>query len=484
MRNKTILGIKIMVRTNYTFGVEGLDDLLVGIEPGKLTLIEGEPGTGKTLLALSIACGNVGALGSRSKYIAVGEPISKLLTQAEATGLPLKEYVSKKLIDIEMLPYLNDPEMIEKATLLINDALNKYDIVIIDSVTPLIKLLTNYPSKRAWAKTVLYDFVSTKNSVLVFVADELTDKDEDLKLLEFVADIVLQLIYKQEVPGAMERFINVKKFRNRDVSLASIPFEITTRGIILLNHLSYSEARKIRKEKKPIEISCNKIKELLPSPIPPGTSIMIVSRITKPFVYTYLMWALGQELFNQLKSNKNVSILTFEKSVSKVFEKIKSKTKELGEKIIPVFLNPLLIDPPKVTRTELEIIKEFNPDILIITNTEKVIHSSQFNESALYRYGMYTINNLVEAGVTTLRYMELSPNEEIPKLYRDWIDIIIELNELPTGEVSVRTLKSLKPSKTRILDNEFKNCVTDERLKTDMQKYFEERLTLKGIYHE
>ena len=32
-------------------GIEGLDDILVGVEPGRVFLLEGTPGTGKTTIA-------------------------------------------------------------------------------------------------------------------------------------------------------------------------------------------------------------------------------------------------------------------------------------------------------------------------------------------------------------------------------------------------------------------------------------------------
>ena len=470
----------------YAFGVNGLDDLLAGIESGRVILIEGKPGAGKTLMALSMAVENAGKpLRARTKYITIGEPLHKLLSQAESIGRPVKNLMAEGLISIESLPYLNDPEMVDKATLLINSSLNKYELVIVDSITPLVKLLMSYPSKRAWVKTVLYDFVSARKSSLILVADKLSEDDEDLKLLEFIADVVLELTYKQDVPGAIERFINVKKFRNRDIPLASIPFEITSNGIILLNHLSSSDIKELRKGRKAIEPSCSKLKEIIPSPIPEGTSVLIVSRLSKPFVYTYFMWSLAQELTNQLRAGKRVAVLTFEKCLVKVFNKLGNIGKESGGYIVARFLNPLLIDPPKVVRLELETVKELSPDLLIVTNTEKVIHSSSFNEAMLYRYGMFAINNLAEAGITTLRYMQLSPKETVPKFYGDWVDIIVELIESPTGEVFIKPVKSLIPTKdVRIPDNEFKDCVVEEWLRADMRKYFGGRKTLTGIYHE
>ncbi len=475
-----------MSNIRYAFGVNGLDDLLAGIEPGKVVLLEGKPGAGKTLMALSMADENARkSLRARTKYITIGEPLRKLLSQAKSIGRPIKNLIAEGLISIEPIPYLNDPEMVDKATLLINNSLNKYELVIVDSITPLVKLLMSYPSKRAWVKTVLYDFVSTRKSSLILVADKLSEEDEDLKLLEFIADVVLELTYKQEVPGAIERFINVKKFRNRDIPLATIPFEITSKGIILLNHLCNSDIERLMNGRKVVELSCSKLKEIIPSPIPKGTSVLLASYLSKPFVYTYFMWSLAQELINQLRVGKRVVVLTFEKCLVKVFNRLGNIGKESGGYIVAKFLNPLLIDPPKVVRIELETIRELNPDLLIVINMEKVIHSSSFNEAMLYKYGMFAINNLVEAGITTLRYIQLSPKEAIPKFYGDWLDIIIELIESSTGEVFIKPIKSLIPTKDiKILDDEFKDCIIDDWLKADTRKYFDYRNTLVGIYNK
>ncbi len=53
-------------------------------------------------------------------------------------------------IRIVRAPMIRDEELIDHITSIITRGLDYYDIIIVDNITPLIKLLKDYASKRAW----------------------------------------------------------------------------------------------------------------------------------------------------------------------------------------------------------------------------------------------------------------------------------------------------------------------------------------------
>jgi len=53
-------------------------------------------------------------------------------------------------IRIVRAPMIRDEELIDHTTPIITRGLDYYDIIIVDNITPLIKLLKDYASKRAW----------------------------------------------------------------------------------------------------------------------------------------------------------------------------------------------------------------------------------------------------------------------------------------------------------------------------------------------
>ena len=75
--------------TRCSSGCPGLDDVLGGgLPPGHFYLIEGEPGTGKTTLALQFVTDGA-KRGEQVLYVTLSESRDELLTVAENHGLVL-----------------------------------------------------------------------------------------------------------------------------------------------------------------------------------------------------------------------------------------------------------------------------------------------------------------------------------------------------------------------------------------------------------
>jgi circadian clock protein KaiC len=74
-------------------GVEGLDDILAGgFAEGRVFLLEGSPGTGKTTIALRFLMEGA-ALGEKGLYVTLSETANELLTAATSHGWTLGEKI-------------------------------------------------------------------------------------------------------------------------------------------------------------------------------------------------------------------------------------------------------------------------------------------------------------------------------------------------------------------------------------------------------
>src|SRR5919107_4970420 len=84
-------------------GVEGLDDVLVGgLRRGRVFLLEGSPGTGKTTIATQFLLSGAAA-GERGLYITLSETEDELRASAQSHGWSLDGISVYELVPPESL---------------------------------------------------------------------------------------------------------------------------------------------------------------------------------------------------------------------------------------------------------------------------------------------------------------------------------------------------------------------------------------------
>ena len=76
--------------TSISTGVPGLDELLIGgLTPNRMYLVEGNPGTGKTTLALQFLLNGRNA-GEKTVYVTLSETVTELTAIARTHGWSLE----------------------------------------------------------------------------------------------------------------------------------------------------------------------------------------------------------------------------------------------------------------------------------------------------------------------------------------------------------------------------------------------------------
>src|SRR3954451_6215654 len=99
--------ISIRVPPKIPTGVPGLDEVLAGgLQAGRVYLVEGTPGTGKTTLALQFLLSGL-PLGEAGLYVTLSESPSELNAVAEShgwalDGLDVFELVSEEGLDPDL----------------------------------------------------------------------------------------------------------------------------------------------------------------------------------------------------------------------------------------------------------------------------------------------------------------------------------------------------------------------------------------------
>jgi circadian clock protein KaiC len=226
-------------------GVAGLDDVLQGgLSRGHVFLSEGEPGAGKTTIALQFLLEGA-KTGEGSLYITLSETEAELREGATSHGWTLGPEINvfelippESLLDSEQqqsLLYSSDLELGE-TTRQIFEAVERFkpSRVVLDSL-PEIRLLAQ-SSLRYRRQILAIKHYFSRHGATVLMLDDLTAEAAD-KTVHSVAHGVIQLDQLAPAYGAERRRMRILKYRGQRYRGGFHDFTIATGGVRIFPRL-------------------------------------------------------------------------------------------------------------------------------------------------------------------------------------------------------------------------------------------------------
>ena len=227
-------------------GNAGLDDILGGgIDPERMYLFEGQPGSGKTTLALEFLLEGVRA-GEPTLYITLSETERELRLRWSLNGITIFELIPPEttLDPSQELTVLHPAEMeLSETTQMILDRVEALAParIVLDSLSEL-RLLAQSPLRYRRQILALKHFFSGRKSTVVLL-DDLSSQQNDLQLHSIAHGVVLleQLAIDY---GAQRRRLRVVKMRGIDFKGGFHDFTIRHGGLKVYPRLVAAEHHK------------------------------------------------------------------------------------------------------------------------------------------------------------------------------------------------------------------------------------------------
>lgn len=264
-------------------GISGLDDILHGGFPqGHLYLVEGDPGTGKTTMALQFLLEGI-RNGEKVLYVTLSESRDELEQVAKAHG-----WSAENLEIFEMMPPDDDltpesqytvfhPSEVELADT-IGSILNKVEEVkpqrlIFDSLAEL-RMLARDPLRYRRQILALKRKISGGNITVLLLDDRTGSGGDDLQLQSIAHGVVVMQSLGRDY-GIIRRRLAVHKLRGSAFREGYHDYVIRTGGLRIFPRLIAAEHNP-GFERKPVPSGLPELDQLLRGGIDTGTSTLLI----------------------------------------------------------------------------------------------------------------------------------------------------------------------------------------------------------------
>jgi circadian clock protein KaiC len=305
-------------------GVQGLDDITNGgLSRGRLFLLEGSPGTGKTTIAIQFLMSGAAA-GEPSLYITLSETEDELRAGARShgwtlDGIELFELVPpESLLDEDQqqsLLYSSDLELGE-TTRRIFEAFErvKPKRVVVDSLSE-IRLLAQ-SSLRYRRQILALKHYFARSGATVLMLDDLTSEAKD-QTMHSVAHGVVRLEELSPEYGAERRRLRVIKYRGQRYRGGYHDFVIDTGGVRVFPRLVSAEHRTVFK-RDVLRSGSLEMNALLGGGVERGSSVLIIGPAgtgKSLLTLTFVVGAIGR--------GENAAMFIFDEELGLLFERAK-----------------------------------------------------------------------------------------------------------------------------------------------------------------
>jgi len=340
---------------NVSTGVDGLDDVLAGgYSSNRIHLIEGQPGAGKTTLALQFLLAGREE-GDRSLYITLSETRAEIIHSAGTHGWSLDGLNIFELVPPELsldpsreqsVYYSSDLELGETIKMVIAEVERVAPArVVFDSLSE-IRLLAQGALRYRRQVLALKHFFAQRDCTVLFL-DDLTQEMDDLNL-HSLAHGVVRLEHVPVEYGAARRRLRVFKMRGRDFRGGFHDIGIRpSEGVVVYPRLVAAEHEADVDDSVPVPSGIEELDLLFGGGVDRGTATLIVGAAGAGKSTVCLQWHLAA-----LARDERTLYVSFDETERVFLKRARGMGIDLTEAVASGAFTYLAIDPAELAPGE------------------------------------------------------------------------------------------------------------------------------------
>jgi circadian clock protein KaiC len=265
-------------------GIDGLDDILSGGLPkGHLYLVEGDPGTGKTTIALQYLIEGI-RIGEKGMYVTLSESKLELEQVARSHGWDISSIVIYEMIpsDEDLSPeaqytvfHPSEVELADTITAILKqiEAVDPQRVVF-DSLSEF-RMLARDPLKYRRQILALKRYFAGRNCTVLLLDDRTAEGSTNDLQLQSIAHGVIKMQSLERDFGIKRRRLEVHKLRGSYYREGYHDYTIRTGGVAVYPRLIASE-HSPGFDRRPLLSGLSELDDLLRGGLDTGTSSLLI----------------------------------------------------------------------------------------------------------------------------------------------------------------------------------------------------------------